>query len=53
MVKSNLDDIERLRRIPEKLTTIVALTAYTNEETVKECLDLGIVKVLNKPLKAK
>ena len=29
---------------------IVALTAYDNEETIKECLASGIQKVIHKPI---
>ena len=35
----------------EELTHIVALTSFTNEKNIEECLSIGIKKVYNKPLK--
>jgi CheY-like chemotaxis protein len=29
---------------------ICALTAYENKSTIKECLDIGMIRVLHKPL---
>jgi len=28
----------------------VAVTAFTNEEAIKNCFDVGMVQVLNKPV---
>ena len=35
------------------ISTVVALTSFTNEKTVQECLDAGMVEVVNKPLNYK
>ena len=35
------------------LSIVVALTSFTNEKTYKECLDAGMVDVINKPLNYK
>jgi CheY-like chemotaxis protein len=34
----------------EELTHIIALTAFTNENTINECLSVGMKRVLNKPI---
>lgn len=49
--------LEATRQIRENLGStspiIIALTADTREETVRECLDIGMVDVLNKPVRTK
>ena len=45
-----INDIQLDSPGQELITHIVALTAYTNANSIKECLDVGIKKVLNKPL---
>ena len=32
------------------MTYIIALSSFTNEKIVNECLNLGMVRVINKPL---
>jgi CheY-like chemotaxis protein len=34
----------------EEICHIVALTSYTNEKVIEECLLVGMKEVLNKPL---
>ena len=33
-------------------TNIVALTSYTNQKTIQECIDVGMCGFYNKPIKA-
>jgi response regulator of citrate/malate metabolism len=35
---------------PHEMTYIVAITAFTNSETVDDCAKAGIRRVLNKPI---
>ena len=53
----NMGGVEATRKIQTKLgkssPKIVALTADTREETVVECRSVGMVKVLNKPVRIK
>ena len=35
------------------LSTIVALTSFTNEKTYQECIQAGMVDLINKPLNYK
>lgn len=32
------------------VASVIALTSFTNEKTVQECLDVGMLEVFNKPL---
>ena len=41
---------EMLLAFPEVETTIVILTAFTNEQLLQDCKELGIQKCIGKPL---
>ena len=54
-VMGGIDSSREILKIAgnEPLTTIVALTSYTNANVKEECLKIGMKEVIHKPLSYK
>ena len=54
-VMGGIDSSREILKIAgdEPLTSIVALTSYTNEKVKEECLSIGMKEVIDKPLSYK